>query len=294
MTDLLIRGATVIDGTGTPGIRASVAVDRGRIASILTDGGRPEADRILDADGLVLAPGFIDMHSHADFTLPSYPGAINSLAQGVTTEVLGNCGYSPAPLAGRSGSGRRAAGGVSRSRSGPRLVVADVRRVPRNGSTWPGRPSTSSRSSATACSGWPSSVPRNAPRPRSELDRMRDAATQALADGAWGMSTGLVYPPGAYANTDEIVAVGAGLPAVGGLYASHIRNENDDLIAAHRGSDRDRPPTRRPGRGLPPQVGRAYGTTVEPPRRWQSSPRPAPRVCRSTTTPIRTRPAARS
>ena len=99
MTDLLIRGATVIDGTGAPGIRASVAVDRGRIASILTNGGRPEADRILDADGLVLAPGFIDMHSHADFTLPSYPDAINSLAQGVTTEVLGNCGYSPAPLA---------------------------------------------------------------------------------------------------------------------------------------------------------------------------------------------------
>ena len=65
-----------------------------------------------------------------------------------------------------------------------------------------------------------------------ELDGMREAATQALADGAWGMSTGLVYPPGAYANTDEIVAVGAGLPAVDGLYASHIRNENDDLIPA--------------------------------------------------------------
>ena len=65
-----------------------------------------------------------------------------------------------------------------------------------------------------------------------ELDGMREAATQALADGAWGMSTGLVYPPGAYANTDEIVAVGAGLSAVDGLYASHIRNENDDLIPA--------------------------------------------------------------
>src|SRR6188508_248929 len=98
MTDLLIRGTTGIDGTGAPGIRASVAVDRGRIASILTNGGRPEADRTLDAAGLVLAPGLIDMHSHADFTLPSYPDAINSLVQGVTTEVIGNCGYSPAPL----------------------------------------------------------------------------------------------------------------------------------------------------------------------------------------------------
>ena len=99
MTDLLIRGATVIDGTGTPGVRASVVVDRGRIASIEADGAVATADRVLDAGGLVLAPGYIDMHSHADFTLPSYPAAINSLAQGVTTEVIGNCGYSPAPLA---------------------------------------------------------------------------------------------------------------------------------------------------------------------------------------------------
>ena len=141
MTDLLIRGATVIDGTGAPGVRASVAVDRGRIASILTNGARPEADRILDADGLVLAPGFIDMHSHADFTLPSYPGAINSLAQGVTTEVLGNCGYSPAPLAAirpwPPSSGRRvtASGPTSTGRGGRSASTS-------HGSIWRGRPST--------------------------------------------------------------------------------------------------------------------------------------------------------
>ena len=100
MTDLLIRGATVIDGTGVVGVRASVAIERGRIGSIIWNGPEPAAARVLDADGLVIAPGFIDMHSHADFTLPSYPAAINSLAQGVTSEVIGNCGYSPAPLAG--------------------------------------------------------------------------------------------------------------------------------------------------------------------------------------------------
>src|SRR3954453_13245717 len=98
MTDLLIRGATVIDGSGSPGVQASVAIDRGR-GTVMDDAATTRhADRVIDAGGLVLAPGFIDMHSHADFTLPSYPDAINSLAQGVTTEVIGNCGYSPAPL----------------------------------------------------------------------------------------------------------------------------------------------------------------------------------------------------
>ena len=99
MTDLLIRGATVIDGSGGPAIRADLAIQGGRIARVAPDGAEREARRVVDAGGLTVAPGFIDMHSHADFTLPSYPDAVNSLAQGVTTEVIGNCGYSPAPLA---------------------------------------------------------------------------------------------------------------------------------------------------------------------------------------------------
>src|SRR6185312_7048733 len=153
MTDLLIRGATVVDGTGVPGIRASVAVDRGRIASILTNGRRPEADRIVDADGLVLAPGFIDMHSHADFTLPSYPAAINSLAQGVTTEVIGNCGYSPAPLSSDPALAAQPAVNVIA------LVGHGMVRLSVVG---------------------PAARPATGP----ELDRMRAAADAALADGA--------------------------------------------------------------------------------------------------------------
>ena len=231
MTDLLIRGATVIDGTGAPGVRASVVVDRGRIASIEADGAVATADRVLDAGGLVLAPGYIDMHSHADFTLPSYPAAINSLAQGVTTEVIGNCGYSPAPLAADpalAAEQRAECHGLGPDldwawRSfGEYLARLDAARPAVNVIPLVGHGML-----RLAVVG----AEERAATP-AELDGMRTAAAAALADGAWGMSTGLVYPPGAYAVTDEIVAVGEALSPVGGLYASHIRNENDDLAEA--------------------------------------------------------------
>ncbi len=231
MTDLLIRGATVIDGTGAPGVRASVVVDRGRIASIEADGAVLAADRILDAGGLVLAPGYIDMHSHADFTLPSYPAAINSVAQGVTTEVIGNCGYSPAPLAADpalAAEQRAECHGLGPDldwawRSfGEYLARLDAARPAVNVIPLVGHGML-----RLAVVG-----PEERAATRAELEGMRSAAATALAEGAWGMSTGLVYPPGAYAVTDEIVAVGEALSPVDGLYASHIRNENDDLAEA--------------------------------------------------------------
>ena len=97
MTDLLIRGGLVVDGTGGPPRHGDVAVDGEFIEDIGRNVGERGA-RVVDASDLVVAPGFIDFHSHADFTLPNYPGAVNSLSQGVTTEVMGVCGFSPAPL----------------------------------------------------------------------------------------------------------------------------------------------------------------------------------------------------
>ena len=95
--EVTIRGATVYDGTGRPPERADVVVAGGLIREVRR-GARPTG-RVVDGDGLALAPGFIDFHSHADFTLSSYPDALNSLSQGVTTELVGNCGFSPAPVA---------------------------------------------------------------------------------------------------------------------------------------------------------------------------------------------------
>ena len=233
MTDLLIRGADVIDGTGAPAVRADVAIDGGRIAWIGESGAGAgaNADRVVDAGGLVLAPGFIDMHSHADFTLPSYPGAINSLAQGVTTEVVGNCGYSPAPLAADpdlAAEQRAQCHGLGPDLDwdwqtfGEYLARLEAARPAVNVLALVGHGML--RLSVVG--------PDERAATSAELAQMRAAAAAALDDGAWGMSTGLVYPPGAYAATDEIVEVGQALRAVDGLYASHIRNENDDLLDA--------------------------------------------------------------
>lgn len=231
MADILIRGGSVIDGTGTAARRADVLVDGSRIAAVEPGARIDPTTRVVDADGLVVAPGFIDMHSHADFTLPSYPGALNSLGQGVTTEVLGNCGYSPAPLAAdpRRAEDQRAAGhGLGPAldwnwRSfGEYLDRLDAARPAVNCVPLVGhgmlRLAIVGADERAATGG--------------ELAEMRALAADALAAGAWGMSTGLVYPPGSYAPTDEIVAVGEALRDVDGLYASHIRNEGDGLADA--------------------------------------------------------------
>jgi N-acyl-D-amino-acid deacylase len=231
VTDLLIHGATVVDGTGAPGVRASVTVEGGRIAAILPDGATPDASSVLDAGGLVLAPGFIDMHSHADFTLPSYPAAINSLAQGVTTEVIGNCGYSPAPLASDPALAeeqRAACHGLGPDLDwGWRTFGEYLTRVDDAQPAVNVIPLVGHGMLRLAVVG-----PGERAASPAELAGMHDAAAAALAEGAWGLSTGLVYPPGAYADTDEIVAVGRALTPLDGLYASHIRNENDDLAEA--------------------------------------------------------------
>ena len=96
MDDLAIRGGLVVDGTGAPGREADVFVREERIVAIEREGGRP-ARRTIDARGHVVAPGFIDIHTHSDFTLPLNPRAEGKIRQGVTTEVVGNCGFSVAP-----------------------------------------------------------------------------------------------------------------------------------------------------------------------------------------------------
>src|SRR5437016_12635884 len=102
MDDLLIRGGHVIDGSGAAGRDADVAIGNGRIVAIEPRSARP-ARRVIDARGLVVAPGFIDIHTHSDFTLPLNPRAESKIRQGVTLEVVGNCGFSAAPaLPGRA------------------------------------------------------------------------------------------------------------------------------------------------------------------------------------------------
>lgn len=229
MTDLLIRGATVYDGSGRSPLRTDVRVAGGRIAALgpVPDG----AATVIDASGLALAPGFIDFHSHADFTLPAYPEAVNSLSQGVTTEVLGNCGFSPAPIspeAARAEQLRSLSAGL-----GPNLAwdwsgfsefldALDAAQPAVNCI-----PLVGHNTLRIAAMGMDDRVPTG-----DELATMRSLLDGALVAGAWGLSSGLVYPPGVFSAPDETHDLAAVAAARGALYASHIRNEGDALLTA--------------------------------------------------------------
>ncbi len=229
--DLLIRGATVYDGTGGPPVRADVLVSGGRIRAVGPRLSPPEGSRVLDAGGLALSPGFIDLHSHSDFTFPAFPDSPQQVSQGVTSELIGHCGDTPAPLSVEPERRRqlidyeRGAGpdlDWNWTSFGEYLDVLDAARPAVN--CFPLVGHTPLRMMAMGMTD-------RRPRP-AELDAMRAGLREALHAGAWGMSTGLSYAPGQWAHTDEIVAVGQPLAEARALYASHIRNESDEVVKA--------------------------------------------------------------
>ena len=231
MHDLLIRGATVVDGTGRPGLRADVAVADGRIVAVGRDAGPRSARRVVDADGLTIAPGFIDIHSHADFTLPAFPGARNSLSQGVTSEVVGNCSWSPAPLSVDPGLARQMhdiSVGI-----GPHLdwdwtsMASFMARLDAARPAVNCLPLVGHAALRVAAMGMDTGLPTGP-----QMAAMAEALRVSLAAGAWGVSTGLVYPPSAFAATEEIHDLAREAAAVGALYASHVRDEADHALEA--------------------------------------------------------------
>jgi N-acyl-D-amino-acid deacylase len=198
--DILIRGARLIDGTGAPWFRAGVAVRGDTIAAIgKLDGAA--AKEVIDAKGLVLAPGFIDAHSHALAGLRRHPGAGNLILQGVTTVIEGQDGSSPLPL-------------------GPVLEEMDRLRPAVNIAFFAGHGAIRQRVMQTEM---------RAPSPE-ELARMKELLRQAMLDGALGLSTGLFYVPGNYASTEEVVELARVAGALGGIHISHMRDETSGVL----------------------------------------------------------------
>ena len=226
MTDLLIRGGSVIDGTGAPAVRADVAITNGRITDVGSFTGR-RAMRMIDARDKVVAPGFIDVHSHSDESMLVNNALESALHQGVTLVVCGNCGGSAAPvhgLAAAEADKEYARLGVKRTWSHFYEYAAAVEA---NGTALNVCSYVGHGTLRMCVMGAASRAPTPA-----ELAAMRELLARSMEEGAIGLASGLIYPPSAYGGTDELSSLCEVVRAGGGLYASHIRDEGAKLLDA--------------------------------------------------------------
>ena len=226
MLDILIKNGLVVDGTGKPAFKADVGIADGRIA-VVAKGVELEAVRTIQAQSLHLAPGFIDPHTHSELTLLADPRAESKIRQGVTTEVVGNCGFSPAPLLGAA---------VEETRAQAKILGLDVtwasmaeylERLRNQGAAVNVAPLVGHNTVRGSVLGFDDVQP--AIEQQAEMERLVE---EAMEQGARGLSTGLYYPPGFYTHTEEVIGLARVAARCGGIYASHIRNESDRLLEA--------------------------------------------------------------
>jgi N-acyl-D-amino-acid deacylase len=200
--DLVIRNARVVDGSGNPWFRADVGIREGRVAAVgnLT---KAAADRVIDARDRVVAPGFIDVHTHIESTVEKLPRGDNYLMDGVTTVVTGNCGGSYADLEAAFAKLEQAGLGLNvASLIGHNTVRREVM-------------GTANRFATPE-----------------EIARMQELVEKGMRAGAAGFSTGLIYIPGTYSSSDEVVALAKAAAKYDGVYASHMRDEGARVLEA--------------------------------------------------------------
>jgi N-acyl-D-amino-acid deacylase len=226
--DLLVKHGTVVDGTGAARMAADVGVSGGRITAI-APGLAGEARQEIDATGRIVAPGFIDVHTHSDFTLLNVPGADSKVRQGITTEVVGNCGFSPAPVSLQTLDLLKEYVGFLNPHLpwNWRRLGEFYQRVSDQGCAMNIAPLVGHGAVRIAVMGFD-----NRPPGADELTQMQRLVGEAMEDGAVGLSSGLIYTPGCYGDTQELVALAKVAAQGGGVYATHMRGEGGTLEEA--------------------------------------------------------------
>jgi N-acyl-D-amino-acid deacylase len=229
MFDLLIKNGFVIDGTGNPWYRADVGVTDGKITEVGRLA-RAKANKIIDADGLIVSPGFIDIHAHSDLTLLINPRAESKIRQGVTTEVIGNCGLSPAPTNKKTLHLLKEQWGIEASEVKWNWTTFDEylsqleKAISVNVAPLVGHGTI-----RTSVVGIKDRRPT-----KDEMIQMKTLLAESMEAGAFGLSSGLVYLPGCFAETSELVELCKVVAKYGGFYTSHTRGEREMIVDSLR------------------------------------------------------------
>jgi len=232
--DIILKGGVVVDGSGLPARKADVGIKDGKIVMV-QDLGEAEAQRTIDVTGLHVSPGFIDMHSHSDLSLMAHRKGDGSLSQGITTEVIGSCGWSMAPVKEETKKSvlRGLLSGLVHEEAfgsldwswhsfGEWMAALEKGGIGVNVAPQVGQSlvrahvvGTEKRDAAPG-----------------EIEAMKALVKQAMEDGAWGLSTGRSYRPGGFAPTEEVIELAKVVGRYGGIYATHMKNEGDDIFEA--------------------------------------------------------------
>ncbi|MEM2101889.1 MAG: D-aminoacylase [Candidatus Bathyarchaeia archaeon] len=222
--DVLIANGRVVDGCGNPWFKADIGISEGKITEIgkLT---KHNAEKVINADDLIVCPGFIDIHTHSDFQLLVNPTMDSHVHQGITTNVIGNCGISVSPVS-----------GFYKERAQPLLKLFNLTWnwknlveyqtiIKKKGISINVAMLIGHSAVRAAVLGTKKSTPS-----QKELEKMKKLVAEDMKNGAFGMSTGLFYAPGGYASTKEIIELAKIVAKHGGIYATHMRSEGDNML----------------------------------------------------------------